>query len=534
MARISFSVFLFLLIGYSAVAQRIDVQHYRFEIALNDQNDTIAGKATISIKFPEATDHFYLDFAAYKNGEGMIVKKIFTGNQDDSTLKFSTEVRQNRTLDASRIKIALKRKVVKDETLLVTVLYMGKPKDGLIISKNMHGDRTFFADNWPTRAHYWIPCNDRPDDKASVEFFVTAPSHYKVISNGIKLEEKNITDQMKLTHWKEVQPLPTKVMVIGVARFEVKEYSSNSTGIPVTAWVYPQDMENGFKDYSPAPEIVQFFSSYIAPFPFQKLANVQSTTIFGGMENAGAIFYAETSVTGNKNIEPLLAHEIVHQWFGDMASEKSFSHLWLSEGFATYLTNIYLESKYGQKDLSNRMEEDRQEIISFVKEVKQPVVDSISNYMSLLNANSYQKGGWVLHMLRKEVGDEVFKNILQSYYRQYKGKNADTHDFITVAEKESGKNLKWFFQQWLYRPGIPRLIIRKQTVKEGIRLTVMQVQDELYQVKLPVSIETDTTKAKKTSVSISGRVHSVLISKDKKAKVFIDPDVELLFEEVKK
>lgn len=533
MARIIFSVFILLLIGLSAAAQRIDVQHYRFEISLNDQNDTIAGKATITLKFPEPTDHFYLDFAAFSGGTGLMIKKIFTGNQD-STLKFSREERQDDRFDASRIWISLKRKMTRDEELIISIVYEGKPKDGLIISKNIHGDRTFFADNWPTRAHYWIPCNDRPDDKASVEFIVTAPSHYQVISNGVKLEEKNITDQVKLTHWKEDQPLPTKVMVIGVARFEVKQYAPNSSGIPVTAWVYPQDKEKGFKDYSPAPAIVQFFSTYIAPFPFRKLANVQSTTIFGGMENAGAIFYAETSVTGKNNIEPLLAHEIVHQWFGDMASEKSFSHLWLSEGFATYLTNIYLESKHGQKDLVKRMEEDREQIIAFVQEVKLPVVDSISGYMSLLNANSYQKGGWVLHMLRKETGDEVFKKIIQSYYRQYKGGNADTQDFLMVAEKESGKDLKWFFSQWLYRPGIPRLIIRQQTVKEGIRLTVMQVQDDLYQIKLPVLVETKTTKAKKTSINISGRAQSVLITKDKKARLIIDPDAELLFEEVKK
>jgi aminopeptidase N len=133
---------------------------------------------------------------------------------------------------------------------------------------------------------------------------------------------------------------------------------------------------------------------YIGPYPYEKLANVQSKTIFGGMENASAIFYEETSAALYQNVESLLAHEIVHQWFGDMASEKSFPHLWLSEGFATYLTHIYIESKYGTDSLNNEMKNDRDAIIGFVKESSKPVVDSISPLMDLLNANSYQKGGW--------------------------------------------------------------------------------------------------------------------------------------------
>jgi aminopeptidase N len=136
-------------------------------------------------------------------------------------------------------------------------------------------------------------------------------------------------------------------MVIGAAKFAVKLYDDSPKNIPISAWVYPQDSVTGFRNYSPAPAIVKFFSDYIGPYPYNKLANVQSTTIFGGMENASAIFYDEESAEENKPIESLLAHEIAHQWFGDMASEKSFSHLWLSEGFATYLSDMYLESKYG-------------------------------------------------------------------------------------------------------------------------------------------------------------------------------------------
>src|SRR6478672_3808793 len=224
---------------------------------------------------------------------------------------------------------------------------MGIPRDGLIISTNKYGERTFFSDNWPNRAHQWIPCVDRLDDKASFEFVVTAPSHYQMASNGTLVSRTAGGNEKTVTFWRETTPLPTKVMVIGVADFAVKKFADSPDSIPVTAWIFPGDSTKGFYDYALTPHMLRFFSDYIGPYPYRKLANVQSKTIFGGMENASAIFYAEGSVTGDRKWEDVYAHEIAHQWFGDMATEKSFAHLWLSEGFATYLTHIYFQHQYG-------------------------------------------------------------------------------------------------------------------------------------------------------------------------------------------
>src|SRR5579875_2412159 len=141
-----------------------------------------------------------------------------------------------------------------------------------------------------------------------------------------------------------------------------------------------------------------------------------------------------------------------------MASEKSFAHLWLSEGFATYLTDYYIENKYGKDSANKRLQKERQQVIAFDENNNHAVVDSTTDLMSLLNPNSYQKGAWVLHMLRNEVGDVIFQKILQTYYQQYKGSNAETRDFESVAEKVSGKDLKWFFDEWLYQPGYRTLL----------------------------------------------------------------------------
>lgn len=503
----------------------IDVLHYKFAIKLNDQNDTIKGTATIRFIIKESNGTVSFDLSGVNGkGKGMIVTNVSLASSSQASFQQAKD----------EITITLPPSFKQGDTADAMITYKGIPSDGLIISKNRYGDRTFFADNWPTRAHNWIPCKDQPDDKATFEFIVTAPSHYDVISNGEKTEEKLISSREKLTHWVENVPLPTKVMVIGVAKFSVKEYKDSPPGIPVSAWVYPQDSATGFRNYSVAPGILKFLANYIAPYPYNKLANVESKTIFGGMENASCIFYAESSASSPQGAESLLAHEISHQWFGDMASEKTFAHLWLSEGFATYMTHLYISNKYGIDSMNSEMKDDRQQVISFAKASGHPVVDSISQPRFLLNPNSYQKGSWVLHMLHRQSGDSVFQQILRTYYEKFKGKNANTRDFESVAEEVCGKKLDTFFNQWLYRAAVPQLEINwhYSDSEKKIILTVEQTQtSEAFQFPLDIRININT----EASVD-----HTIYISQEKQIFVFpvslkpvsviADPYTSVLFE----
>lgn len=494
------------------------MQHYQYQLQLNDENDRISGEANITIRFVQPANEFALDLVQQKaNGKGMKVQEV----SGDNILRYQQK--------DNKLVITLKKATAINEVQSFKIIYSGIPADGLIISKNKFGDRTFFADNWPNRAHNWIPCNDIPADKASVEFMVTAPAHYQIISNGIQIEETNIDKATKRTHWKEAIPLPTKVMVIGAAPFAVGRLDSASC-LPITAWVYPQNQQKGFYDYALANRILSFFTEYIAPFPFQKLANVQSTTIFGGMENASAIFYTESSVTGNRKSEDLLAHEIAHQWFGDMATEKNFAHLWLSEGFATYMTDIYIKHQYGRDSMVKRLQKERQQIIDFSKKNRRAVVDSTMDLMSLLNANSYQKGSWILHMLRNEVGDSVFQKIIQTYYQQYKGSNADTRDFQKVAEAISGKDLQTFFDQWLYQPGIPQVAVSWQKTDRGISLVIQQTTDTPYTFTLPIAVTLESGQQIIKQFAIKDLLTIVRLSlNEKPVKVALDPNTNLLF-----
>lgn len=477
----------------------IDVLHYRYEIELSDKTDSIYGKAAITVKFLADTKEVLFDLHnPQENGKG-----IFANTVEENNFPLEFINYQN--------KISFKLFGIKKEgdTATFLIKFSGIPADGLIISKNKYGKRTFFADNWPNRAHHWIPCVDNPADKASVEFLITAPELYQVVSNGIKTEETFLTDNKKLTHWKEENPLPTKVMVIGVAEFATDSVGAVNN-IPVSSWVFPENKAEGFYDYAPAKDILSWYIDYIGPYAYKKLANIQSKTVYGGMENASAIFYHENSVTGNRDEIALLAHEIGHQWFGNHVTEKSYAHLWLSEGFATYLTHLYFESVYGTDSLNKRMQNDREDIIAFVRAARRPVVDCTTNFLSLLNANSYQKGGWVLHMLRRQLGDSVFHKSIRDYYAQYAGKNADTKDLQRVFEKNSGKNLENFFQQWLYQPENPNINISWQYIKKEkkVAITIEQKQASIFEFPLDLLLIQGLRSNKTEKISVSKRIET--------------------------
>ncbi len=510
-----------------ALAQRnIDVLHYKFSIELNDNNDTIYGSAAITF-LTTSSDLNYIKFDLANintGGKGMKVTAV----------TFPSRNGLPQLIEHSRNKLLLTPMYgyKKGDTGIVIINYKGMPTDGLIISKTKYGNRSFFSDNWPNRAHNWIPCVDDIADKATVEFLITAPSHYQVISNGVQVEETNLPGDKKLTHYREGVPLPTKVMALGVADFAVNTVGDVNC-IPVSSWVYPENRTEGFYDYAIAKEVLAWYINYIGPFPYKKLANVQSKTTFGGLENAGAIFYFENSVTGARNEEALIAHEIVHQWFGDMATEKSFAHLWLSEGFATYLTHVYIESKYGTDSLNARMKENRETVIDFVTTSKRPVVDSTKNYMSLLNPNSYQKGGWVLHMLRRQLGDSVFHKAIRQYYATYAGKNADTKDLQTIFETASGKSLKIFFDQWLHTPENPRLKITwKHLAKEKkVAITVEQLQNKIFQLPLDIGIRVAYLKPQIKRLDLTKKVETFFFPIESSSfSISADPATSLLFE----
>ena len=425
----------------------IDILHYKFDLQLSDTTDEIAGVAEIEIRFKKALTSFKLDFVK-KNSDGKGMS-VYLAQENQNPITYTHDGKQ-LILDIGLSK--------PDEIRTYKIKYKGIPEDGLIISKNKYGDRTFFGDNWPDRGKNWLPIVDHPSDKATVEFIVDAPSHYGIVANGSKVGE--VWGEERITsHWEMNVPLSTKLMVIGVSPFEV-EYLESESGIEVSSWVYPQNREAGFNDFSVALSPLDFFENYIAPFPYSKLANVQSKTRYGGMENASCIFYHERTVNGKRNMETLFAHEISHQWYGDAISELNWHHIWISEGFATYLADLYLEHAYGREALVISLKDERAQVLEFAKRRLAPIVDTtLAVSVDLLNKNSYEKAAWVLHMLRRELGDELFQCCVRTFYNDFKFDNALTENFLDVVEYLSGREFDEFFRQWFHTAGHPVLSV---------------------------------------------------------------------------
>lgn len=501
----------------------IDITHYHFYLDVNDSTDVIYGEASVTVLFKKRISFFELDLASKNNlGKGMEAIEVtlngvnlnYSHLKDKLGINLSTQPREN-------------------ETLVFKIKYRGEPQDGLIIGKNKYGDRGFFGDNWPDRAHHWLPVVDHPFDKSSVDFSISAPLHYSVIANGIKIEESFVNEKRKLTRWHEEVPIPVKVMVVGIARFAT-EVTGRVENIAVESWVYPQNKIDGFSDYAVATKALDFFNTNIGSYSYKKLANVQSKTRWGGLENANTIFYPENSVTGKGNIEPLIAHEVAHQWFGNSATEKDWHHVWLSEGFATYFANLYLEFTYGHDRLVKEEIADRDQVVKYYYQNPAPVLDTtITDLEKLLSINSYQKGGWVLHMLRHEVGDLTFWKGIRQYYSLYKNSNALTSDFKRVMEQVSGKDLSEFFGQWINKGGHPKITGSWHYAADSKTLTIELAQEQsggLFKVPLEIGIASGSNQEIKT-VQLDRKTQSFqFVLPAKPFQITIDPNTWLLFE----
>lgn len=498
----------------------IDVLHYQFSVRLSDQSDRIEGEAQIRFRVlkPMATVNFDL-VPAGPDGKGMTVSSV----AETATVPF--------THDSAGLHIQFTNMLVAGSEHQVTVKYGGVPRDGLIIGNNKYGKRGFFADHWPLRAHHWLPCVDHPADKASLTFIVTAPQHYQVVANGKMTEESNLADGYKLTRYDETVPLPTKVMVIGAADFAVQEASVVNC-VPIQSWVYAEDRENGFHDYADAVDVLPFFNERIAPFAYPKLANVQSKTRYGGLENAGAIFYYENSVTGKGKMPSIISHEIAHQWFGDMASEKEWAHVWLSEGFATYMSDLYMEHRFGRDTLVSMLQKQRSEVIAFSKKNQRPIVDSAAtDPMVLLNANSYQKAGWVLHMMHEKIGDSLFWRTVRSYYAKYGGSNASTEDFQRIVETTTGQDWSVFFHQWFYTPGQPEVEVRWKYVKGRKTLDLEIEQKQSTPFNFPLELELTDANGEKgiLKLDITGKLTTTSVPANAPPRqILTDPGTKTL------
>jgi len=462
----------------------IDIQHYRFDLTLSDATDEIKGIATINILFKEKDiSNVRLDLTNADNGKGMKVESVI---QNGKSLEYSHS--------KNELNITLTNPAQQGAHVELIITYSGTPATGLHIKPNKYQERTFFSDNWPDLTRNWLPVVDHPSDKATCEFIVTAPIRYQVISNGLKMEETNIGSTLKKTHWKQSVPISSWLYVLGVAEFAV-QYVGTFDGKSIQTWVFHQDRDAGFADFAkPTKEVLEFYTRYVGPFAYEKLANIQASSVAGGMESASAILYNEKSVTGDGSFRwrKVVIHEIAHQWFGCAVTENSWDDVWLSEGFATYFTALFIEHAYGRDEFVRELQADRKRVFEFYKNNPTHTVihNNLTDMSKVTSAHTYQKGAWTLHMLRTWMGDDAFQKGVQNYYQRYINGTATTKDFQFEMEQVSGLDLNDFFQQWLRQGG--KLVLnggwKYNKESKTITIDLAQIQKDGVTFKVPVEI----------------------------------------------
>ncbi|MFN2398280.1 MAG: M1 family metallopeptidase [Gemmatimonadaceae bacterium] len=506
----------------------IDVLHYELTLDLPDSGSVIEGRARLSVHRTTA-DTLRLDLLRLRV-DSVLVNGVATRfARDSATLRIPLPARSN-------------------DTLTVAVRYGGKITDGFIVRTDSMGRWTGFGDNWPNRGRNWIPSVDHPSDKATVTWIVRAPSERRVVANGVLTEESPLPSLSRgsvprtLTRWHESKAIPVYLMVIGAAPLAYYDLGRTACGlsempgcVPQSVYVAPEQREFLPGPFSQAGDIVEFFSELVGPYPYEKLAHVQSSTRFGGMENASAIFYSDRAFRQKTLGTGLVAHETAHQWFGNSVTEREWAHLWLSEGFASYWQQLWERKTSGQDSFRVSMAALRKQIVESAVSARRPVIDTAeTNYLELLNTNSYQKGAWTLHMLRVLVGDSAFFTGVRSYYELHKHGTALTVDLQRAMERASGKELGWFFDQWLRRPGFAELRTRwNYDANRGIVVIEVEQSDRFAPYRFPLTVEVIDANgiARRSTLDVAPTRKQRLTLEAVRARprrIVFDPGVELL------
>ncbi len=503
----------------------IDVLDYAFTIDVPDTGAFIRGDAVVTVRRTGRVSALTLDL------RGLRVSRV---TLNDAVARF---MRTDST-------ITVPLPAGNSGRFRVRVTYSGTVTDGLIARKDSLGRWTYFGDNWPNRARFWLPSVDHPSDKATVSWTVRAPRGRTIVANG-SLTASSITGTGRrarvTSRWRESQPIPPYLMVVGVGPLTQVDLGETACGlaelrrcVPQSVYVAPELKGTMPGNFAEAPGIVEYFGSLIAPFPYEKLAHVQSATRYGGMENATAIFYSDAAFRRGGVNTGTISHEIAHQWFGDAVTEREWPHVWLSEGFATYFSALWTQKSRGDSAFKADMARIRDRILEDTVDVaRKPVIDTLTTeLLDLLNRNSYEKGGFILHMLRAELGDSAFFAGLRDYYSRHKHGTALTADLRASLEAVSGKRLDAFFAQWLERPGYPEMDVRwSDRAVTSLEVSITQSgRFGLFSFPLRLALVDPNGNVRRVQVSVPAQLVTsvVLPVTGSVARIDADPDVQLL------
>ncbi|MHC1737304.1 MAG: M1 family metallopeptidase [Ignavibacteriaceae bacterium] len=503
--------------NYNHVKQySLDILHYDIDISLDIKRKIIEGKVIITgILKTAIPDTIVLNF--YDN---MDISKLMINNSEQKYGRIDN-------------KIFIPSTLTEKDTFNILIVYRGTPdKEGhaSFIFGEINEIPLIYSLNEPISASKWLPSNDIPSDKVLTDMRITADSNLVSISNG-KLISVNLFKDKKTYHWKTTYPISTYLISLNTSKYS--HFTDTYTGLDnkeMEIHYFPviDHLDEAKTDWEDHPQMIRVFAELFGEYPFidEKYGVTEFLWMNGAMEHQTITSMGYKLMTGRKFFNDILVHELAHQWWGNAVGPASWKDIWLNEGFATYSEALYDEALYGKGGLSGNMN----------KLFSVYFHGTLYNPEDLFSKTVYDKGAWVLHMLRGEVGDNAFFAILRKYFETYKYKNASTEDFKSVAEKVSGKDLTKFFDQWVYKgEDIPMIeydkVLKKENNKLYLDLELYQIQDlyRVYDIPIEIKVYYKNHSSERIKIRLNQREETYRIElKNEIEEVSFDPDTRIL------
>lgn len=429
-----------------------DIVHIALSLQLDIAQKTLSGTCATSVRAVR-------DGAARLSLDAVDLQLTRVACQDASL---------DYAYDGKRIDIDLPAPLQRgDETAIEIDYHVTKPRLGLyfIEPDAAYPDKPVqvWTQCQDEDARYWFPCLDAPNEKATTEIAITVPQPYFAFSNGELIAQTADDDAGTITyHWLQDQPHATYLMTLVVGEFH--EQTDMVGNLPVQWYVTPGREDDGQRAFGDTPEMVRFFSDKLGvPYPWHKYAQIAvSDFTFGGMENTSATTQTDLTLHDERahldfSSNSLVAHELAHQWFGNLLTCKHWSHAWLNEGFATYFDALFLEHHKGVDEFRYAMYQNAKNYFrEDATRYRRPIVTHVySEPLDLFDRHLYEKGSLVLHMLRYELGDDLFWQAMHHYLQANRHQVVETVDLERAIEAAAGRNMQAFFRQWIYCGGYP-------------------------------------------------------------------------------
>ena len=502
----------------------VDLIHSKIEISFDWVQKRASGKATLTMRpWFYATDKVSLDA---KNFD--ILSVTFDGKTEQ--LK--------RDYNNKQLTIYLGKTYTRTEEFKVDITYTAKPderesfggSDAITSDKGLYfinadgaekdKPKQIWTQGETESNSYWMPTVDKPNERCTQEMYITVEDKYKTLSNGLMLSSKKNADGTRTDYWKMDKPHAPYLFMMAIGEYAVVK--DKWRGIDVDYYVEPKFEPYARDIYPYTTEMLEFFSTklnYTYPWPKFSQITVRDY-VSGAMENTTAVIFGEFMQKNKRELlddhltnEKVVAHEMFHQWFGDLVTTESWANLTLNEGFANYSEYLWMEQKHGRDVADDHLMTEQQGYFYSAGEGGHPLINfGYENREDMFDAHSYNKGGCVLHMLRQLVGDDAFFASLNRYLKKNEYTEVESHELRLAFEDVTGQDLNWFFNQWFLGAGHPELDIEYgwDIDAKKASVTVVQIQEgqnvaRIFDLPLSVDIYEVSGKSRRENIRLTKR-----------------------------